>query len=186
MSLTKEEKLQEILKEYQCKFHQFPSMDNPHGCTDCYNTGYILDNPEIHMLVEYDNENRNLKEENNKLKKELEVYKKEVRIEGKAKSEAQALIKWHQSNYSKIAEENEQLKSKLEEISRMLCLDIKETNEAGFYGRACSRLIQKNKEAREIILSFVKQDNLRGYPTGKEWNNLAREAKEFINKYREN
>lgn len=107
MSLTKEEKLKEILKEYECKFHQFPSMDNPHGCTDCYNTGYILDNLEIHMLVEYDTENRNLKWENEQLKKDLEVYKKEVRIEGKAKSEAQALIKWHQSNYSKIAEENE-------------------------------------------------------------------------------
>jgi len=40
--------------------------------------------------------------------------KKEIRIEGKAKSVAQELIKWHQSNYTKLEKENARLREALE------------------------------------------------------------------------
>jgi hypothetical protein len=32
-------------KYYPCTYHTYPSMDNPHGCTDCYNTGLAINDP---------------------------------------------------------------------------------------------------------------------------------------------
>ena len=45
---------------------------------------------------------------------------------------------------------------------------------------------QKNKESRELLLSFIRQDTNKGYPTGKEWNDLIREVKAFLSKYPNN
>lgn len=51
---------------------------------------------------------------------EIEKWKKEVRIEGKAKSEAQALIKWHQSNYSKLEKELQEKEQEIERLKKLL------------------------------------------------------------------
>ena len=60
---TKEELFEELLNRYGCRYHQYPSIDNPHGCIDCFNTGYIIDNPEMQLLIEFERENGELKEQ---------------------------------------------------------------------------------------------------------------------------
>jgi lambda family phage minor tail protein L len=45
---------------------------------------------------------------------------------------------------------------------------------------------RKSTESRELLLSFIRQDHSRGYPTAKEWNNLITEVKDFLSKYPEN
>ena len=32
-----------IEKHYKCTHHREPSFSDPHGCTDCYNKGVIID-----------------------------------------------------------------------------------------------------------------------------------------------
>lgn len=66
------ERIDEALDPYRCKYHQSPGFDNLHGCTDCYNTGYILDNPEIALVAELSNVNFNLKYQLTLLINELE------------------------------------------------------------------------------------------------------------------
>lgn len=48
---TVEERLEEYIEHYRCKYHTRPSMDNPHGCTDCYNTGYLIDSEESDLIM---------------------------------------------------------------------------------------------------------------------------------------
>lgn len=63
--------IDEALKPYECKYHTWPSNDTPHGCTDCYNTGYVFDNPEAQLLVKVYDHMHSLTAENEKLKREL-------------------------------------------------------------------------------------------------------------------
>ncbi len=48
--LTKE--IDKYLDGYKCEHHTVPNMENPHGCTDCYNTGLILDSEESGLIFE--------------------------------------------------------------------------------------------------------------------------------------
>jgi hypothetical protein len=53
---------------------------------------------------------------------EIERLKKEVRIEGKAKSVAQELIKWHQYTYTELKKENARLREAFESIIELSLL----------------------------------------------------------------
>lgn len=46
------EDLNEELKKYECEHHVSPSLNEPHGCTDCQNLGLILDSKEAALLYE--------------------------------------------------------------------------------------------------------------------------------------
>lgn len=69
------ERIDECLSAYKCKYHQYQSFENPHGCTDCLNTGYVFEDEESFLLAESTNvivdsqiEIERLKEENEELK----------------------------------------------------------------------------------------------------------------------
>jgi len=59
---TLDERIAKEVEKYACKFHQYPGFDNPHGCTDCYNQGYIFDNEEIVLILDLNKEIQRLKE----------------------------------------------------------------------------------------------------------------------------
>ena len=56
-----EDGIYKYLENSKCKYHTYPSMDNPHGCTDCYNAGIILDSEEVWLLFYAHKEIVNLK-----------------------------------------------------------------------------------------------------------------------------
>ena len=66
-------RIDNCLEKYKCVGHVQPSMNDPHGCTDCYNIGYILDTEEAGLLNEA---NLRLSE----LHAELELVKKKLSV----------------------------------------------------------------------------------------------------------
>jgi hypothetical protein len=81
---------------------------------------YLEDNKMSEYFEESDIANTiaNLNEEIAHLNKLLNESKKETRIEGKAKSEAHALIEWHQSNYTKLKKEYDELKFRMDGLEK--------------------------------------------------------------------
>jgi hypothetical protein len=96
------EKFDNLIEKYRCKHHQPAYFENPHGCTDCYNVGYIFDNEEIFLCIE-------LEAENTKLREGLKFYTHEQIRDGFEVSE---IIQGHKYDVSCTACE-EQCKGKL-------------------------------------------------------------------------
>lgn len=65
---TLQERIDNFLNKYKCKHHTFPSFENPHGCTDCYNKEFIFDDEESNLINELDDELRKINKENEAMK----------------------------------------------------------------------------------------------------------------------